>query len=165
MARRSLTRRNRPRQSRARVLDPNIQVIESLAVDTADTVVNTTVYTSADKTLTTFRVRSMQIAATGGASDALLYFVLRKVPSGYTAPSVTISTSGSVFVDMPNVLAVGFINFKTGLVDNTFEPVWEYIRPQITCFEADTIVLQATTNTTSSGLKVSGLIEFGSRQI
>ncbi len=157
-------RRRGSRRGRRLSLDPNINLIEDTSISTADTAVNTTLYTSADKTLTTARLRSLQLACRGGAASTLVYFVIRRVPYGYSAPSITVSTSGSALIDQPNVMAVGFLNFITGNLDPQ-EATFQYLRPQMTFYEADTMVLQVVPNISSSSLVFGGLVEFGSRQI
>ncbi len=150
--------RKRTRNSR---LDPNLFVLEDLAIDTADTVVNTTILTNSLPTRMSIHMRGVQLTACKGSTAARVFWVLRRLPSGYTAPNVTISTGLTDFVDQPNILGFGFRAYLT--TDTIGFAEWQWIHKNATLYEGDSLVLQCVPNTSSTNLIETGQLEFGSR--
>ncbi len=91
------------------------------------------------------------------------FFILRRLPSGYTAPAITITSGLTSFIDQRDVLGYCLYQYNTV---NPIDPVtWTWIRPSIVLYEGDSIVLQAVSNNNSTGLLETQIVEFGSRYL
>ncbi len=155
-------RSNRRARKRSARLDPNLYLLEDQSIATADTVLNVTLLTQSEKQPYVISARDMHLEALGGNTNSRVFYVLRRVPSGYSAPSITVTSGLNTIVDQPDILLYGFINFTTGGVDSNVNTT-QRLRPTMVFYEGDTLILQAVGNVTSTGLVVSGFIEWGSR--
>ncbi len=132
---------------------PTINVQEQVAIATADTAVNSTLYTNGDSQPFTFNLASAKISIppTSGATTTPVWFIIRKVPQGYTAPAMSIASGNVSFADMENVLAYGFYQFQSA---NTV-PLVAYLRILKSSARLqlnDTVVMQVTPGISSAGL-------------
>ncbi len=157
------TRRSQNRNfSRRRRRDPNIYTLEAISIATADSATTTNLVTTSEKSPTLITLRSALLEVSGGATTAQTFFVIRRVPSGYSAPAITVTSGLTTFVDQPDVLAYGFCSYITTTVDP--DPVLvRMLRPTMLFYEGDVLTIQATSNTNSTGLVYNGVIEWDSR--
>ncbi len=151
----------RVRQAR-RLTAPVIATIDGTAVATADLAVNTGLYLPAHSSTTsfvdamTFRLRSATFSVNQGTSAvAKIYFVIRKVPEGYSPPSVVVSTSITTFADPQNVLAYGIA--PANLTDQ-FELT--ILKSTVNMTTGDSIYIQATSDTSSTGQSYSATVVY-----
>ncbi len=140
---------------------PVLATFEQTAVTTADTVVNGTLFApplSTTDPLTRYRIRFGNIVCTvtdGGTANRL-YAVIRRVPAGYTAPSITISNAVSTFADVSNVLAYGL--YSTTDSRDTIQ--WRWLKKSSIVNTGDSIIVQYVIDTSSTGQSVSCLVEY-----
>ncbi len=159
-------RRNNPRRTRnrPRLSVPNIVVIEDTALATIDTASTLTIYSPPQTTTSlelpsTFRLRSAKYSLLSGATAARVFAIFRRVPAGYTAPAITVATGVTTFVDVPDVIGYGLINYSGGAdPENMVELT--ILKPNIRVFPGDTIVSQIVPNASSVGLTYTLLAEF-----
>ncbi len=151
MVRRSRRSNRRNNNQRPR-WDPTLYCIENLALATADTPSNNTILTITSPSQPyLFRLTDFHASILSGANAALNLFVVRRVPSGYTAPtSVTIATGGSTFIDTIDVIAYGMILSTAGSTSEQ-EVVMTYLRRTITLYQGDSVVVQAVPNVACVG--------------
>ncbi len=141
---------------------PQLFIAEGLDIDTADTVTNTTILTQSAHIPVSCKFRSARIGAANGATAAAIFAILRRVPAGYTAPNITVTTGLTSFVDEPDVMAYGYIQFvqnATGLMSVTLRPVY----PDQILYEGDLLVFQMVSGTSSVSLVGSAQVEFLTR--
>ncbi len=156
MGRRSFRGRRRARVT----WSPHIFTMEGLAPVTADTAVNTTIYSNGETENFHYRAKSMNLTVTAGASTTSTYWILRKIPAGYTAPSATITTGETSFTDEAGVLGWGHArSFSTNTAQIRMSQSWR--RKVVVCAPGDSIVLQLVSNASSASLSVDGIHEFG----
>ncbi len=138
-----------------------LHVSEELSVATADTPVNATVYsstvsTSAIQVPVRFTLRSCTINMQRGTAEfAKVFAIVRRVPSGYSFPSITIATGNSSFIDIPDVLAYGFLDES-----DTVPYKLDKLRSSIVLHPGDTLAIQFVSNLNSAGLKVDAITAF-----
>ncbi len=155
-------RNRRANRTRSGRITPQVHVSEELAVALADTVVSTSLYSSAVGTAglevpMRFHFRNCVLNVTQGATATAKVFVLiRRVPSGYTPPAITITTGNLSFIDMPDILAYGFIEG----FDNVPAKL-EILRRTVVCHPGDAVYLQAVSNAASVGQSVSTITGYG----
>ncbi len=136
--------------------------LENIAIATADSATTTNMVTTSEKTPTRIRLTSVLLEVSGGSVACIAVFVIRRVPSGYSAPAITVATGLTTFVDQPDVLAYGFCSFVNGTVDP--DPVLiHYLRPSMTFYEGDVLAIQGTTNINSTALAFNGVVCWESR--
>ncbi len=140
---------------------PIIAVQEELAVATADTVVNSTLFapplgTTSSLQTWRFHLGSIQCEVTDGATGHRLYAVVRRVPAGYSAPSITVSTGVTTFADIANVMAYGIYT----TTDVREEVQWRWLRRNVIVQPGDTIITQYAIDISSAGSAVSTLVEY-----
>ncbi len=154
-----MTRRNRGRNNRRGT--PYIAVVEDVSIATADTAANTTVANNADNKKRIFHLpRGPTVSVTNGSADSSVFFILRRVPSGYTVPSaVTISSGNASFTDVPNVLAWALYRYESGQT-TALDVRMTVLRSVVNLFPGDLIVLQAVPNTSSAGLVATAQAEY-----
>ncbi len=157
-------RRGRGRTRRRRAArrgDPNLYLLENISINTADTVSNTTLFTFAEKSRMIVALRGVTLHVWGGATTNMVYCVIRRVPSGYSSPSITVASGLTAIVDQPDILCYGFCAFITGSVDeNPLAITW--LRPNMVFYEGDVLLCQIVSNTTSTGMFAGGAIEWES---
>ncbi len=151
-----MTRRNRRNRGA-----PIIATLEQSAVVTADTVVNSTLYAPPLGTTNplqrwTFDLRTIQCVVTDGATACRTYACVRRVPAGYSSPSMTVASQVTTFADVPNVLAYGVYSTS----DVREEIHWRWLKRSITIYPGDLIVLQLVVDVSSAGHAVSTLAEY-----
>ncbi len=154
-----MTRRNK---MRAVQLDPNFYVLEDETVQTQDTVVSKTILTNSIPSRMYLSMRSLILNWRGGATDCRYYVILRRVPSGYTAPSFVVSTGLTAIADQPDVLAVGTGLYELANTTRLYTRI-SWIKKNTVLFEGDSLVLQMVINANSSGLAAFGEAEFGTK--
>ncbi len=142
-------------------LDPNIYVLEDASIATADTVVNSTLITNGQPARMRIKMRRAQLITTGGSGSSRVFWLIRRVPSGYSAPSITVTSGLTVFADQPDVLGIGF-RAASSTETAALQATWQWIKRSVVLFEGDSLVLQCVPNTSDTGLTESGQIEFGS---
>ncbi len=162
-----MTRRSRNRGPRGRNrLSPILATIENTALATADTVANVTLYappltgTSSVMERWAFRLNSAKLTIFAGGTTNRIYVVVRKVPQGYTAPSISITNAVTTFADVSNVLAYGVITVGGGTQDPMNRLTLTMLKPRSIVLPGDSIVLQAVSDTTSSSQTFSLLAEY-----
>ncbi len=106
--------RNRGRISRSRRATSSapwsfhLWTQESTSLATADTASNTTIYTNSLSESVWFAIDSIDVSVKcGTTADSQVLYVVRKVPEGYSAPAITISSGEATFFDNDNILAWG----------------------------------------------------------
>ncbi len=157
-------RGKRSRNSATGRLDPNIYILEDASVAVIDTAVNSTLVTNDKPSRLLIRMKGATLQVNNGTTNARVFWVLRRLPSGYTAPAITVGSGTASFVDQPDVLGYGFKSYQT--TDASSIPArWVWLKPSIVLYEGDQLLLQAVTNTTSPNLIESGVIEWGSKYL
>ncbi len=151
--------RNRGRQGRR--LDPNLYVLEDASIATADTAVNGSMLTNDKSSRMMVRMRRATLMAFGGNTGARVLWIIRRVPQGYTPPSITVTSGLTVFADQADILGYGIADFTSDNGEHYAKFTW--IRRTTVLYEGDYIALQCVTNTSSTGLLEAGEIEFGSK--
>ena len=153
--------RNRKSKGAMR-MDPNLFILENVAVTDQDLVVNTTIFTNSEKQRYLFALRSANVSMPACATGAnITYFVLRRVPSGYSAPAATVATGLTVWADQPDVLAYAYY-ISQGASTTPVNVEFTKLKRNVVLYEGDLVVLQAVPST---GVDSSfyGQIEFGTR--
>jgi hypothetical protein len=151
MPRRSQRRPNSRSRGSLGSPQPWILTLDAVAVTALNTVVNNTLYSNTSTTpqLITFRPISMSV--NGGAAAADLWFVVRRVPQGYAAPSVSTGTSITQFIDTPNVLGYAFCKTVANTsTQNPFEFNITWLKRSMKCNEGDVVIMQAVSDTASA---------------
>ncbi len=154
--------RKRQRNGRmVRKLDPNLFLFEAVALSTADTAVNTTVFTNSEKQRYLWQYRSCRtILFPSSGGTPTVFWVLRRVPSGYSAPTaVTVATGLTTWIDQPDVIAYACERPLTSYTA-PIEAEFTVLKSTVVLFEGDTVVLQAVINETVNA-NFSGELEFG----
>ncbi len=140
---------------------PYIFLAEDISIATADTAVNTTVITNSDNKKRTFILpRGPLLSCRNGAIDSNVFFIVRRVPSGYVAPtSVTIASGSATFIDVPNVLVWSLYNYESNQTTalslrGTME------KRSLILYPGDSIVLQAIPSASSANLLAEAQMEY-----
>ncbi len=149
------------RRSSGKRMDPNIYVLEDASIATADTVVNSTLLTNGQPARMRIRMRRAQLITTGGSGSSRVFWLIRRVPQGYSAPSITVTSGLTVYADQPDILGIGF-RASSSTDTAPLQASWQWIKRSVILYEGDSLVLQCVPNTSDSGLVESGQIEFGS---
>ncbi len=144
---------------------PVIATIEQTALATADTVTNVTLFAPPSSTTSVlesfqFTLRSCDVTITAGNTSARVYAIVRKVPSGYTAPSITVSNAISTFADVPNVLAYGIINVYASDPDPMNRISLNLLRNSCSMISGDSVIIQVVSDTSSVNQAWSSLAEY-----
>ncbi len=158
--------RSRRRRNGGGRFDPNLFVLDNTSVDTADTVVNTTLFTNSNpyRVLSSFRPSAITIAP--GATATTTYVFVRRLPSGYAAPAITVVTGLTTLVDQPDIVGYGVIRSEAAtLASASFEIEMSWLHPNMVLYEGDSLILQAVVNTSSVSHLISGILEFGTRAL
>ncbi len=142
-------------------------MLENQGLTTADTAVNQNLYSlpqsnSVYMPVSTFTLKTTRISITAGASTNTVLAVVRRVPSGYTEPTITVATGLTDFWDVPNILAYGMVQVFANSVDPMTRIDLEFIKRTIPVYAGDRIVIQAVCNASSSGQKINVLAEYTS---
>ncbi len=160
MVKNSRSRRNR----RATAAVPVIYTREDVALATADTVSNSTVYSSSTSTTALqkpvrFTLGPTRVSFKAGLAETTVFVVIRKVPQGYATPTIAPSDGNTTFDDVPNVLGYGVArippsNDAMNRVDVRF------LSKTVMLSRGDSVVMQIVSNTNSTNLAYSALCEF-----
>ncbi len=145
------SRNLRPR--RRRRWDPSIFTVENVSLTAADTASNNTILTIGNPAQPySFRLKECHVQVLSGATAAMNLFCIRRVPQGYSNPSITVATGTSTLIDTANVIAYGMI-LANAVASSTSEQEVELtiLKPTITLFEGDTVIIQAVPNSSSTG--------------
>jgi hypothetical protein len=161
-----MPRRGRSRRASGRRTtrgSPQLWLGEDLGIVTADTVNNSTIYNSnlATSTLfldTWFKLRSATVSVTPGNTNARVLFVIRRVPFGYTSPSITVTT-GLSSIPGADVMGYALINSLTGATAPQ-EVKMTIVRSTMRVEPDDTIELQVVSNTSSTSQSAFAMISF-----
>ncbi len=142
---------------------PQLATIEDTALATADAAVTNTLYTSStsNSSLTKpvrFTLGPVRVAMKYGSTETTVFAVVRKLPQGYSNPSIAIVDGNTSFVDVPNILAYGVI--RVGSTDTMNRLDLRRLRNTVTLNRGDAIILQVVSNVSSTGQAYSALIEF-----
>ncbi len=156
-----MVRRSNRRRGAARSRRPIQRLVwtgEEIVFQTADTAVNTLVYSNGGVIPQRLSLRNGYVSVTGGNFTTTAWFVIRRVPAGYTAPTaVTVSTSNDTFIDSPDVLAYAV----TKIAPDTVESLdWTVIRRTATFYRSDQLIVQAVPTGNSTDLKFSTMLEY-----
>ncbi len=153
--------RNRTRRRRGgRLTAPQIHITEAVAVSTANTVSNTTIWTSAVGTSALefpcrIHLRKSIINVINGATASRTFVVIRRVPNGYSNPTISITTGNTSLIDFPDIMAYGFLDNG-----DSVPFVLDIPRPTMVFHPGDSLVLQAVTDVTSSGQTLSAMTHY-----
>jgi len=152
-------KRNRNRRSH---LVRELFVVDSVNVATATTV-NTVIYTNTASTagleLPVFwKFNSAMISASGGNNGSRWFFLLRRIPQGYSAPTVSIAT-GQLALSSKDILAYGMINDVTGSSAFMFGSM-KRVYTSVTLAPGDIIVLQIINDLANTGLTADATIDY-----
>ena len=144
---------------------PQFYVREDVALATADTVVNTTILSSPTGSTdlvkpVVFHPGPCRITIGTGNTTNTVFAVLRKVPEGYTAPSITIGDGNTTFKDVPDVLMYGIVRVYGGTSDVMQRIDLRMLRSSIPLARGDSIVLQVVSNTSSVNQVFGALVEY-----
>ncbi len=151
--------RNRTRRSRSA---PVIATLEQIAFTAADTVVNTTLYappisTTAPLQRWNVRVRGMVTTITDGdVTSFRAYAIIRRVPAGYSAPSITIASTLTAFADVDNVLAYGLYSGT----DTRDSVQWRWLKRSASMMAGDVLTIQVVADSASANRAFSAVIEY-----
>ncbi len=131
---------------------------------TANSVTSVTAWTNADAQRYLVRFRGARFAVTPGSAAARVFLVVRRVPSGYTAPAITVGTGLTAIIDQPDVLAWGLASVPAAsLTGSELNIPLRALKPTMPMYEGDTLVIQAVSDASSTNQAVSGFMEFGTR--
>ncbi len=154
---------------RSSKFDPNLYVGEAIAITTADTTYNNSVFTNSEPYRQLASIRSAHITIEPGATASRVLFVLRRLPQGYSVPSTTFATGLTVWNDVPDVIgyAIAYVPSSTGNTNSQVPlPIqMTLLKPNIVLFENDQIYLNALPGVSSAGMSYNVLIEFGTRPL
>ncbi len=154
MVRRNGQRRNKLKYS------PLLYTLEDVTIGTANTSSSDQIYSVTDQTPVSVRFRRAVISMVAGNTATSNWFAIRRVPSGYTAGNLTIATGSSSFSDVPDVLGYAFLK-ASGNAVTTYAIDVTWLKPTITLFNGDQIIVQGVPSTTSSGNQFSMFMEYG----
>ncbi len=139
---------------------PKLFIAEHIGIATADTPSNDVIYTTSDVTPVSFRARRLLISIDAGGTDTNNWFVVRKVPQGYSNPDFEPATGTASLVDAPDVLGYAFVFCRAGAT-TTYEIPITWVRPTVTLHPGDNVILQGVPSTSSTGNEFSAFMEFG----
>ncbi len=151
-----VNRNNRQKRRNPR-LDPILYTADNVALATADTVSNLTVYNNGQNARVLFNMRQGYLNASGGGTDSSIFCVIRRLPSGYTEPSVTVSSGVTTFADQPDVVAFCLLDAVAGETAPV-QARFIVIKPFIVLYGGDSIVMQTVCNTSSVGQIYSAMM-------
>ncbi len=159
MVRSSRTRRSR----RAPTAVPVLYTLEDVALATADTASNTTLYTSSTSASTLvkpvrFTLGPTRVSVKYGSTETTVFAIVRKVPQGYTTPTIAPTDGNTSFVDTPNVLGYGVI--RVGDNDTMNRIDLRFLAKSVMLARGDSIVLQVVSNVSSTNQAYSALSEY-----
>ncbi len=145
--------RNKRRLSRRSF--PILHISEDTALATADTVANVTLYnpplaTTELELTSTFHLRSARVTIVPGATSTRVLAIIRKVPQGYSFPTITVATGISTFIDFDNILAYGVISVTGTIGDPMARIDLRTLKRSIKINPGDTVGLQVVTNVSSA---------------
>jgi hypothetical protein len=149
----------------ARNTTTQLATVEDVALATADTSSDQQIYTSSpgNNTLVkpvVFHIGPTRIQVKPGGSANTIYAVIRKVPQGYSAPGITVTTGNTTFADMQNVLAYGVVRVEAASSDPMNRIDLRILRRSVSLARGDSVYLQVVPNISSSGQTYSSLIEY-----
>ncbi len=140
---------------------PQLFVAEDISIASAGTASSDSVYLVSDQTPVSIRFRKCTLSMTAGATATSNWFIIRRVPSGYGVPtSLTVATGVTSFIDAPDILGYAFVK-AVGSASTTYEIEMVWLKPTITLYQGDQVVIQGTPSTNSTGNQFSAIMEFG----
>jgi len=95
-----------------------------------------------------------------GASDQLVFAIIRKLPEGFTAPTNTITDGNTIFQDTPNILAYGFVRIVAATVDPMNRIDLRFLQRGCVLRKGESVVMQVIANAASTGATYSALVEY-----
>ncbi len=95
-----------------------------------------------------------------GTANNAIYVILRKVPQGYSNPTVAIADGNTTFVDVPNVLAYGSVYVYASTNDTMTRIDLRPLNRNMKVLAGDTIVLQVVSDTASTGQTYDCMLEY-----
>jgi hypothetical protein len=140
---------------------PFIYMIEDEALAVADTystltVAGSTATHSDLRTNVRFTLKRADVAVNIGGTANRSYFIIRRVPVGYSAPTPPVADYTSAFPDTDNILAYGILNVANGAQN---EMSLHILHPSVTLLPGDLVVFQAVAGTASAGQTYSSVLE------
>ncbi len=135
-------------------MDPELFNGASIAASST-TQVNTTVFTNSTHTVRrVYLGRLDAFMSSQGAASSEKLLVLRRVPAGYSAPTISVSLTGSVsnITDAPNVVAFGLLKdtIATAAFSNS-QPVKLIKRfNSVLLYEGDSLILSSVSSVTAT---------------
>ncbi len=160
MVKNSRTRRSR----RATSAVPVLYIREDVALATADSTSNSTVYTSPTSVTALnkpvrFTLGPTRISFKAGLTETTVFAVVRKVPQGYTTPTIAPTDGNTTFDDVPNVLGYGVARIvPTNDAMNRVD--MRFLTKSVTLSRGDSVVLQVVSNVSSTNLAYSAMCEY-----
>jgi hypothetical protein len=137
--------------------------LEQSAFAAADTVANATLYAPPTTSVTSiqqrWRVRVRGLITTvkdGDSTDFRAYAIVRKLPNGYSAPSITVSSAVTTFADVDNVLAYGLYYGA----DTRDSIQWRWLKRTTDLIPGDSLILQLVGDSASTNRAASTVIEY-----
>ena len=132
---------------------------EDISTQTANTASSDIVFTNSAQTPITLRLRSAIYDPIAGGQTTSMWVIVRRVPSGYTAPTtITVASGSSTFINSADVLGYSFQHLGAGGAGESID--FRMVRPTVTLFPGDAIVLQGVVSTTSTNAGFSAALEY-----
>ncbi len=153
--------RNLRRRSAGAFYDPNLYQITPAGVSSAQT--NTQMYSNSIAQRVLLRIRYVSVFFAPPAAATTIYLIVRRIPSGYGAPAITLGSGTSTFQDQPDVMAYGILRTIVGQVDPVRIPV-KFLSRVLQFNETDTLSLQLITDNAVAS-NFYGEVEFGTATI
>ncbi len=146
-----------------RLATPQLTVLEDRSIAAADTANNYDIFTSpsgnADLTKAVlFRSGPCRIACKYGNADTAVFAILRRIPQGYSAPTITLVDGNTSFIDIDNILAYGVVRVSGS--DTMARIDMRHLRRTVRLERGDKITLQVVSNAASAGQTYSALLEY-----
>ncbi len=142
-------------------MDPNLFIMPDQAITSG--AVDVTLFTNTDPYRVQLSLKACSLVSTSADNAAEpVYAILRRVPSGYANPTVTLATGLSSFIDQPDVLGYLVLRTRGGVLYPVPEP-FRWLNPSKVFYEGDSLILQMVTPSTTA--EASGIFEFGTKTI
>ena len=142
------------RSAKRNLADPEIFQATNIACSST-TSANTSIFLNNTHVVRRLRFHPCTVQVFPGAVASCKWFVLRRVPAGYTAPSLSPSSAGSTttIADQPNVL--GLIAIRVGSsgggVVSIAEPKLIWRKKSVVLYEGDSVSLTSVSDVSDTG--------------
>jgi hypothetical protein len=129
-------------------VDPNLWT--SAQVNLTTSAVAQTVYTNSTagtQLPSVVTIKSAEVALNpASTAGGYCYWILRRLPSGYSAPAITVASGLTSFVDQPDIFGVAVcVNSVASATtpDITTDVDFFWLRKRMVFYPGDTLILQA----------------------